>query len=162
MNDWLMCLRSAVATALFLVIATPVLADDLIVSNATDGEIVSLFVSDLGGNTWGQDQLDEPLEPGATMTVRGLDPGMHRVRIIDEDDNECIIDNVPVKAGNTWTVTDDLLDECQAPEEKDKGAALPGAALPGASARPSAAIAPGPSPKEKAMAPVQVHAFGLE
>lgn len=104
--------------------ASPASADTLVVSNGTDGEVVSLFVSDPGGANWGPDQLDEPLEPGAKITLKDLAPGLHRVRIIDEDDNECIIDNVPVKDGNTWTITDDALDECQAPESPGKGAGL--------------------------------------
>lgn len=121
-------MRSAspvLSCALVLALAgTPALADDLVVSNATDGEIVSLFVSDLAGSAWGPDQLDEPLQPGATVTVRNLEPGLHRIRIIDEDDGECIIDNVPVKAGNTFSLTDDALDECQAPDEQGKKAGL--------------------------------------
>lgn len=104
--------------------AHPAMADTLVVSNGTDGEVVSLFVSDQGGANWGPDQLDEPLEPGAKVAVKDLAPGLHRVRIIDEDDNECIIDNVPVKDGTTWTITDDALDECQAPESPGKGASL--------------------------------------
>jgi hypothetical protein len=104
--------------------AVPALADSLVVSNGTDGEVVSLFVSDLGGAKWGPDQLDEPLEPGAKITLKDLEPGLHRIRIIDEDDSECIIDNVPVKDGNTWTITDDALDECQAPDTPGKGASL--------------------------------------
>lgn len=103
---------------------TAALADTLVVLNGTDGEVVSLFVSDLGGANWGPDQLDEPLEPGAKVTLKDLPTGLHRMRLVDEDDNECIIDNVPVKGGNTWTITDDALDECQAPESPGKGASL--------------------------------------
>lgn len=117
----------ATLLALSLVVilgVAPAAADTLVVANGTDGEVVSLFVSDRGGASWGPDQLDEPLEPGAKITIKNLEPGLHRVRIVDEDDNECIIDNVPVKDGNTWTITDDALDECQAPETPGKGAAL--------------------------------------
>lgn len=151
-------------TASLLATATPALADTLVVANGTDGEVVSLFVSDLGGATWGPDQLDEPLEPGAKVTLKDLEPGLHRVRLVDEDDNECIIDNVPVKGGNTWTITDDALDECQAPEGPGKGAALATPAsrlvsLPGVAGPAGAAPA---SPKEKARAPIQRHPFGLE
>jgi hypothetical protein len=129
--------------ALLLVLAgTPAFADDLVVSNATEGEIVSLFVSDLAGTVWGPDQLDEPLQPGATLTIRNLEPGLHRMRVIDEDDGECILDNVPVKGGNTFTLTDDALDECQAPDEQGKGAALSGPVRAMAQAGPAQGTTP--------------------
>jgi hypothetical protein len=103
--------------ALALLAAAPALADELTVINGTDGEVASLFVSDLGGAKWGDDLLDEPLAPGASVTAKDLQPGPHRVRIIDEDDAECIIDNVDVQGRTTWTLTDEALDECQTPED---------------------------------------------
>jgi hypothetical protein len=110
--------------ALALLAAAPVRADELTILNGTDGEVASLFVSDGGGAKWGEDLLDEPLAPGASVTAKDLQPGPHRVRIIDEDDAECIIDNVDVQGRTTWTLTDEALDECQTPEE-GQGALLP-------------------------------------
>jgi hypothetical protein len=103
--------------ALALLAAAPAKADELTVLNGTDGEVASLFVSDVGGAKWGEDLLDEPLAPGASVTAKDLQPGPHRVRIIDEDDAECIIDNVDVQGRTTWTLTDEALDECQTPDE---------------------------------------------
>jgi hypothetical protein len=117
-------MRLCLPIVLALLGATPVLADDLTVKNGTDGDVVSLFVSDLGGAQWGQDQLDDPLEPGASVTVKGLEPGRHRVRVIDEDDAECVIDNIDVQGSTTWTLTDEALDECQASEDGSKGAEM--------------------------------------
>ena len=107
-----------------LAIAGPALADDLAIVNGTDSAVVSLFVSEGGGRSFGPDQLDEPLAPGARLVVRDLEPGPHRVRLIDEDDNECVIDNIPVSNGATWTITDEALDECQPDEAPGKDAVL--------------------------------------
>lgn len=116
-------MRFCLPVLLALLGATSVLADELTVRNGTDGDVVSLFVSDLGGAAWGQDQLDDPLAPGASVTVKGLEPGRHRVRVIDEDDAECIIDTVDVQGSTTWVLTDEVLDECQ-PDDGSKGAQI--------------------------------------
>lgn len=107
-----------------LALAGPARADDLVVVNGTDSAVVSLFVSEVRSRAFGPDQLDEPLAPGARIVVKDLEPGLHRVRLIDEDDNECVIDNIPVRDGATWTITDEALDECQSDEVPGKDAAI--------------------------------------
>ncbi len=84
--------------------------------NKSDWTIVELYLSSVDETKWGPDQLaDQTIEPGASFKLSGIPCGTWDVRLVDEDEDECVVEGVDICANKeTWTITSKDLLRCQA------------------------------------------------
>jgi hypothetical protein len=85
------------------------------VANNSSYAIYRFFMSSVSTNEWGPDQLGaDVLQVGGTFTLTGVPCDSYDVRLVDEDEDECVITNVSVCAEDAgWNITDEDLLVCQ-------------------------------------------------
>jgi hypothetical protein len=84
-------------------------------TNASRWEIHHVFLSASDEQSWGDDQLeDEILAPGDSLTLTGISCDLYDVKIVDEDGDECVIEEVDLCGDHSqWKITDQDLLECE-------------------------------------------------
>jgi hypothetical protein len=111
-------LPSALA-ALALLFSLPTHAADIDVENQSSWEIHEIYFSPSDEENWGEDHLGEHvLESGMTLSLTGVTPGEWDIRLVDEDEDVCVLQGVTVSASETWLIEDDDLVDCQAATEE--------------------------------------------
>jgi hypothetical protein len=98
-----------------LVVASSVaaLAGQLTVINSSDYVIHHLFVSPSQERSWGPDQLGkETIGRAERFTVRNIPDGTYDLKLVDEDDDECVVENVQVSGTINWLLTDTVIENC--------------------------------------------------
>lgn len=85
------------------------------VINQSKWEIHHLFLSSSSDEEWGPDQLGEDvLTKGDSITLTDIDCDTYDVKVVDEDGDECIIEEVDLcKDHSYWKITDKELLECE-------------------------------------------------
>ncbi|MDZ4336357.1 MAG: hypothetical protein U1A62_22055 [Pseudomonas sp.] len=53
-----------------------------------------------------------------TLSLTGVTPGEWDIRLVDEDEDVCVLQGVTVSASETWLIEDDDLVDCQAATEE--------------------------------------------
>ena len=83
--------------------------------NQSKWEIHHVFLSSVDDENWGEDQLeDDILAKGDTLTITGIPCDLYDVKVVDEDGDECIIEEVDMCGDNSyWKITDKDLLECE-------------------------------------------------
>ncbi len=83
--------------------------------NSSNFDIYELYLSPSHATRWGADQLRrEVLETGYSFTLSGMSCGDYDIKIVDEDSDECIINEVYLCGDEgDWVLTDEELLECQ-------------------------------------------------
>lgn len=86
------------------------------VVNKSDWEIHHVYLSSSDDDEWGPDQLgQEVIATDETFTLRNIPCDTYDVKLVDEDDDECVVNTVDLcGTGETWTITNKLLLACQA------------------------------------------------
>lgn len=87
--------------------------------NQSSWSINELYFAPTRDEDWGEDHLGKhTLDQGDQLTLTGVACGTWDVRVVDEDGDECIIENVAL-CGDTdkWVIRDDDLLACQAASE---------------------------------------------
>ena len=104
----------AVALCLF---AAPLYAKKATVKiiNQSKWEIHHIFLSSSDDQEWGPDQLeDDILTKGQSLTLTGIDCDLYDIKVVDEDGDECVIEQVDLCNDNSfWKITDKMLLECE-------------------------------------------------
>lgn len=57
------------------------------------------------------------LEQGDSLTLSGVSSGKWDIRLIDEDGDECVLENVHITTPKHWVITEERLLGCQATGE---------------------------------------------
>ena len=109
-------MRKFVAVAVLLAVSsTPVFAYDLIVNNTSEYDIHELYVSKSKSSKWGPDQLQkQTIDAGEKFTLRNIADGIYDLKIVDEDETECIIENVEFSESKEWKLTSKIMEKCDA------------------------------------------------
>ena len=98
-------------------LATPAFAAKATVKviNQSKWEIHHIFLSASAEDEWGPDQLDdEILTKGDSLTLTGIDCDLYDIKVVDEDGDECIIEEVDLCNDESyWKITDKDLLECE-------------------------------------------------
>ncbi len=86
------------------------------VVNKSDWEIHHFFLSSTDEDEWGPDQLgDEVIGTDEAFTLKSIPCDSYDVKLIDEDGDECVVDDVDICGGaESWTITNKILLGCQA------------------------------------------------
>ncbi|QHS10243.1 hypothetical protein [Sinimarinibacterium sp. NLF-5-8] len=83
--------------------------------NQSSWEIHEIYFSPASAKKWGEDYLgDEILEKGDTLTLSGVTRGKWDVRVVDEDGDVCVLENVYLDSSDRWVINDEDLLGCQA------------------------------------------------
>ncbi len=83
--------------------------------NQSKWEIHHLYLSSSDDEDWGPDQLGKDvLEKGQSFTLTDIDCDKYDIRIVDEDDDACVIEKVSLCEDTTeWKITDKVLLKCE-------------------------------------------------
>ena len=93
--------------------AVSALAAQLTVINSSDYVVHHLHVSPSKSRSWGPDQLGKEIIGRAErFTVRNIPDGTYDLKLVDEDEDECIVEDVEVSGTITWTLTDTVIENC--------------------------------------------------
>lgn len=85
--------------------------------NRSSWDIYEIYFSPSSQTSWGRDYLDdEVLEKGDSLTLTDIESGTWDVRVVDEDGDECIIEEIRFGKSDRdrWVITDKDLLACQA------------------------------------------------
>ena len=87
--------------------------------NQSKWEIHHLYLSPKGDNEWGPDQLgEEIIKKGHTFTLTNIRCNHYDIRVVDEDGDECVIEDVSLcRDESFWKITDKALLECENADE---------------------------------------------
>jgi len=91
-------------------------SSNITLKNSSKWAIHQLYFSPANTTEWGADQLgNQTIAHGASFTLNGIPCNKYDVRLVDEDGDECVVQDVAVCANNdTWEITDHDLLGCQA------------------------------------------------
>ena len=112
--------RFAILGSLLLIlVAAPAFAaknSKIIVVNKSQWAIHEMYFSPTDETEWGEDQLgNKTIETGEQFTLSGVPCDKWDVRVVDEDGDECVIENVGLCADtDKWVIEDSDLLACQA------------------------------------------------
>ena len=75
-----------------------------------------LYLSSSTERSWGPDQLGENvLTKGESLTLTDIECDDYDIKVVDEDGDECILEEVELCGDESyWKITDDLLIKCAA------------------------------------------------
>jgi len=87
----------------------------LTIDNDSSFTIIELNISPVGEASFGADLLGaDVLEPGDSFVISQLDCDVYDIRLLDEDNDECILADVDLCFDNAvWTLDDAELAACQ-------------------------------------------------
>ena len=84
------------------------------VTNNSKLDIRQIYISPTSRTQWGTDLLGtQVLSTGTWMTIAKLIPGNYDVKFVDEDGDECILNNTRVAQDTSWALTTDWLLGCE-------------------------------------------------
>ncbi|HEX7808158.1 MAG TPA: hypothetical protein VF608_05530 [Thermoanaerobaculia bacterium] len=102
---------------LLCALTAPAFADKATVKviNQSKWEIHHIFLSSSDDQHWGEDQLeDEILAKGDSLLLHGIPCDTYDIKVVDEDGDECIIEQVELCGDDSyWKITDKDLLECE-------------------------------------------------
>jgi hypothetical protein len=96
----------------------------VVIKNSSSWTLQELYVSPSGEDEWGPDQLqEEVIENGETFRLNGVPCGEYDVKVVDEEGDSCVIEEVGLCGGeDAWEVEDDVLLGCQAATDDEEDA----------------------------------------
>lgn len=91
------------------------------IRNDSSWQIHQLYLSPTAEEEWGSDQLrDDIIDSGAAFTLQGIPCNEYDVRLVDEDEDVCVVEAVPLCADqDQWVINDDDLLACQAETDEE-------------------------------------------
>ena len=111
-------IKLSLAALLLCTLTLPALGADratVEVINQSKWEIHHLYLSSSDDREWGPDQLGEHvLVKGDSYTVTDIPCDLYDIKVVDEDGDECVIEEVDLCGDDTyWKITDKDLLECE-------------------------------------------------
>lgn len=91
------------------------LSSTLTIDNDSSFSMIEINLSPTDRIAWGPDLLGtEVLDPGDSFIVSDLDCGVYDIRLVDEDNDECIMTDIDLCLENAvWRLDDAELLACQ-------------------------------------------------
>ena len=102
----------ALATAL-LPMSAAAQARTFTVFNQSHYRINHLYVSPSSYSYWGNDRLGSDVFPPNYRFDLAVVPGWYDVKLVDQDGDTCVVNNVDFRDGESWTITDGVLVACE-------------------------------------------------
>lgn len=112
----------ALGSLLTLIGSAPAFAasnSKVIVVNKSSWAIHEMYFSPTDETEWGPDQLGkQTIETGEQFTLTGIPCDKWDVKVVDEDGDECVVENVGLcEDADKWVINDSDLLGCQAATE---------------------------------------------
>jgi hypothetical protein len=91
------------------------LDSSLVISNESSYSFIEINLSPIDHVAWGADLLGtDILIPGEQLETSGIACGTYDIRVIDEDNDMCVLDTVDLCVDNAvWRIDDTELAGCQ-------------------------------------------------
>jgi len=81
--------------------------------NLTAGTITSLQLSPAGKGEWGRNQTendkDHTVDRDERLKITGVEPGVYDVKFRDDQNRECVIKNIDIKADGIFSIEENKL-----------------------------------------------------
>jgi len=105
---------SILASVALLTLIAPASAFDLVVVNeASFSTIHKLYLAPAKSNAWGEDKLqNQTVVENGRFTVRDISAGAYDVKIIDDDDESCIVAEININKNEELRLTDEMMLQC--------------------------------------------------
>ena len=89
------------------------------VINQSRWDIHHLYLSPTRSDDWGPDQLgDDTIDAGTSFTLHSIRCNRYDIKVVDEDGDECVIENVSLCNDNSyWKLTNKALLACEEESE---------------------------------------------
>jgi hypothetical protein len=86
----------------------------LTINNDSSYSLIGIYLSPTTSVSWGADLLgSEILIPGEAFEVSGIECDTYDIRVVDEDNDECILDSVDLCLDNAvWHIDNAELGSC--------------------------------------------------
>ena len=112
-----LCMATLVATAGLASLSASAAGSDskVVVKNLSHWAIHEMYFSPTEQREWGDDQLGKhTIETGGSFTLTGVPCDSYDVRVVDEDGDECVVEDVALCADKEkWVINDNDLLACQ-------------------------------------------------
>ena len=110
--------RALVASVSFLALVMPAWAVDLILINKSQYVVKELYVSPSKSKKWGAEMLgDKAIGTDQKFTITNIPVGVYDLKIVDSDDDSCVVNDVSFSEHATWTLTDAIVESCEGDDD---------------------------------------------
>jgi hypothetical protein len=86
----------------------------LVIENSSDFAFVEINLSSVDNVSWGSDLLgSDILFPGESVEIGGIECDDYDIRVVDEDNDECIVENIDLcLTDESWVIDNAVLFGC--------------------------------------------------
>ncbi|WP_395679892.1 hypothetical protein [Dokdonella sp.] len=82
--------------------------------NNSNWDLRELYLAPVGSDHWGPNQISRSIRPDDSFTLTGIRCDKYDVKLVDEDNSECIVRDVAMCAQDkVWRINDRSLERCQ-------------------------------------------------
>jgi hypothetical protein len=111
-------IRALVASVSLLALVMPAWAVDLILINKSQYIVKELYVSPSKSKKWGPELLgDKAVGTDQQFTITNIPVGVYDLKIVDNDDDSCVVSDVSFSDHSTWTLTDAIVENCESDDD---------------------------------------------
>jgi hypothetical protein len=109
-------LRASIASLAFVALIGPASAFDLVVINDANLSIIhKLYIAPAKSNKWSDDKLQsQTVAKNGRFTVRDVAGGVYDLKVVDDDDDTCVVSNINIDKNTEWRLTDAIMLKCTA------------------------------------------------
>jgi hypothetical protein len=109
------CVLLSLGLAAALSIPAAAESANVTVHNNSSFALHHMFLSPVGEDQWGADQLrDKVVAPGESYLLTEIPCADYDLKLVDEDGDECVLEVPAICGGNEdWNVADEGLLECE-------------------------------------------------
>jgi hypothetical protein len=107
-------LRASIASLAFLALIGPALAFEFVVVNDANFSIIhKLYIAPTKSKKWSDDKLqNQTVAKNGRFTIRDIPGGVYDLKVIDDDDDTCVIPNINIDQNKEWKLTDTIMMTC--------------------------------------------------
>ena len=107
-------LRASIASLAFVALIGPASAFELVVVNEAQFSIIhKLYIAPAKSNKWSDDKLqNQTVAKNGRFTIRDVPGGVYDLKVIDDDDDTCVVPNINIDQNKEWKLTDSIMLTC--------------------------------------------------
>lgn len=104
----------ALTSVAILALMAPASAFDLVVVNQAHFSVIhKLYLAPAKSNQWGENKLqNQTVAKNGRFTVRDVLAGMYDLKVIDDDNDTCVVPEINIDQNKEWKLTDKIMLQC--------------------------------------------------
>jgi len=108
-------LRASIVSLAFIALAGQASAFELVVVNEANFSIIhKLYIAPAKSKKWSEDKLqNQTIAKSGRFIIRDISGGSYDLKVIDDDDDTCVIPNINVDQNKEWKLTDQIMLTCE-------------------------------------------------